>query len=166
MQQPVYQQIPTTVLSKTKIQAHYFQRTKIDRWGDCGFGGLSIIVEAVSYTATVSHSINELFVEASGFEPELREPKSLVLPLHHASIFGKVFIAFQWTAFPRRKFALPFSSVLVNTSRCYMPSYYFFSQATYMAGMFLTLYLSNLILVQIHSMNSFSLYGNKITMQI
>ena len=24
-------------------------------------------------------------VEASGFEPEMKEPKSLVLPLHHAS---------------------------------------------------------------------------------
>ena len=26
------------------------------------------------------------FVEASGFEPEMTEPKSIVLPLHHASI--------------------------------------------------------------------------------
>ena len=27
-----------------------------------------------------------MLVEVSGFEPELREPKSLVLPLHHTSI--------------------------------------------------------------------------------
>lgn len=27
-------------------------------------------------------------VEVSGFEPELREPKSLVLPLHHTSVPG------------------------------------------------------------------------------
>ena len=27
-----------------------------------------------------------MLVEVSGFEPELREPKSLVLPLHYTSI--------------------------------------------------------------------------------
>ena len=30
-------------------------------------------------------------VEASGFEPEQTEPKSVVLPLHHASIYDIIY---------------------------------------------------------------------------
>ena len=33
--------------------------------------------------------IHHIFVEVSGFEPELGEPKSPVLPLHHTSIFAE-----------------------------------------------------------------------------
>ena len=36
-----------------------------------------------------------LFVEISGLEPELREPKSLVLPLHHISISKLKVIEFR-----------------------------------------------------------------------
>ena len=39
---------------------------------------------------------DRLLVEISGLEPELAEPKSVVLPLHHTSIpFIKVFIFFR-----------------------------------------------------------------------